>query len=189
MQKRPQSQVRIIGGQWKRSKLPFVAHPALRPTPDRIKETLFNWLSEHLLQARCLDLFAGSGALGFEALSRGAAQVTFVDTEKNNIQQIQSCMDKFKVSGERYALHVQDGLQYLRAAQNKYDIVFLDPPYGGDLLTAALIDLAVQPLLSAKALIYAEHARGAACTEIAGDWTVLQHETAGQVEFYLLTRT
>ena len=183
-----QSQVRIIGGQWKRSKLAFTPSAGLRPTPDRVKETVFSWLLGQLQQARCLDLFAGSGSLGLEALSRGAAQVDFVDIERENISKIQGFLGKVGASAGRYSVVVSDALQFLHTAQSRYNLVFLDPPYASELLADSLVQLRDGEILAEQGLVYVEHARGASLGTLRQDWQVLQHKTAGQVEFYLLTK-
>ncbi|MDT8386058.1 MAG: 16S rRNA (guanine(966)-N(2))-methyltransferase RsmD [Thiogranum sp.] len=126
MNSRP-NQVRIIGGQWRGRKLPFPDHQGLRPTADRIRETLFNWLAPLLPGARCLDLFAGSGALGFEAASRGAAKVVLVE---NNAPAVQVLLaNKQRLDAGAVDIVHSDARQYLTGAHGAFDIVFLDPPF------------------------------------------------------------
>ena len=139
----PPNQVRIIGGQWKRSVLPVLQALGLRPTPDRVRETVFNWIN-HLrdgdwANAQVLDLFAGSGALGFEAASRGAASVTMVDTHTPVIRQLEE--NKAKLHADKVQLLRGDALltaQGLAARGQRYDLIFLDPPYQQDFLAKVL---------------------------------------------------
>src|SRR4051794_16716460 len=123
----PAREVRIIGGQWKRTKLPVPDKPGLRPTPDRVRETLFNWLGQDLSGWRCIDVFAGTGALGFEAASRGAAQVLLVEHDPKLAELLRETQRKLQAS----AVKVQrgDGVSLLAAAPpGSFDLVFLDPP-------------------------------------------------------------
>ncbi|MFO1339974.1 MAG: 16S rRNA (guanine(966)-N(2))-methyltransferase RsmD [Burkholderiaceae bacterium] len=129
-------QVRIVGGQWRRSLLPVADKPGLRPTPDRVRETLFNWLGQDLSGWRVLDAFAGSGALGFEAASRGAAEALLVEQDADLVRALNASRERLKAA----ALRVQrgDGLATLRAAQGRYELVLLDPPFDAGLAPAAL---------------------------------------------------
>jgi 16S rRNA (guanine966-N2)-methyltransferase len=130
-------EVRIIGGQWKRSKLPVASKPGLRPTPDRVRETLFNWLGHNLSGWRCLDAFAGTGALGFEAASRGAAQVLCVEQDRSLIEQLQK--NRAKLQADALEIKFGDGLNLLRQSSG-LQVVFLDPPFdsGNDFFLAAV---------------------------------------------------
>lgn len=134
--KNARHQVRIVGGQWRRSLLPVADKPGLRPTPDRVRETLFNWLGQDLAGWRVLDAFAGSGALGFEAASRGAAEVLLVEQEGELVRSLNASRERLKAS----TLRVQrgDGLAVLRGAAARYELVLLDPPFGAGLGPAAL---------------------------------------------------
>ena len=124
----PPGEIRIIGGLWKRSKLPVAALPDLRPTPDRVRETVFNWLGQDLSGWRCLDAFAGTGALGFEAASRGAAQVLLCDQHPAVVAQLQAVATKLAANMVR--IERADGVSALkRAAPKSLDVVFLDPPF------------------------------------------------------------
>ena len=129
-------EVRIIGGQWRRSLLPVADKPGLRPTPDRVRETLFNWLGQDLSGWRVLDAFAGSGALGFEAASRGAAEVLLVEQEGDLVRLLDAARERLKATN----LRVQrgDGLAQLRSATARYELVLLDPPFGTGLGATAL---------------------------------------------------
>lgn len=132
----PRHQVRIIGGQWRRSLLPVADRPGLRPTPDRVRETLFNWLGQDLSGWRVLDAFAGSGALGFEAASRGAAEVLLVEQDPVLSRSLNDSRERLKATN----LRVQrgDAMAVLRAAAGRYELVLLDPPFDAGLGPAAL---------------------------------------------------
>ena len=174
------NKVRIIGGEYRRRLLEVPAVEGLRPTPDRVRETLFNWLGQDLYGLRCLDLFAGSGALGFEAASRGAREVVLVekvrpvaDTLRRNAQLL---------GAAQLQVQNQDALAYLRAGHGAFDVIFVDPPYSSTLLDDVLPQLAAA--LSAQGRLYVETARP---REFAG-WEVLRSIRAGQVHGYLLAR-
>src|SRR5579863_1903082 len=145
--------IRIIGGDWKRTPLPVLDLDGLRPTPDRVRETLFNWLGQRLDGQRCLDLFAGSGALGFEAASRGAARVVMVERNARAAQQLRANQSRLHATtieiAEADALRLAASL-----APGSFDVVFLDPPFGDDILGRA-IELAA-PLVSADGFLYVE---------------------------------
>lgn len=132
----PRHQVRIIGGQWRRSLLPVADRPGLRPTPDRVRETLFNWLGQDLSGWRVLDAFAGSGALGFEAASRGAAEVLLVEQDSELVRSLHASRERLKATN----LRVQrgDAMAVLRAGAARYELVLLDPPFDAGLGPAAL---------------------------------------------------
>ena len=174
--------LRIIGGQWRRRTLAIAPVEGLRPTPDRVRETLFNWLGQYLDGLHCLDLFAGSGALGLEAASRGAAQVTLVEADASAARQIQAHCETL---GAGAAVRVQrgDALHFLRDAQPEYafDVVFLDPPYSLGLLPQCLE--ALPRLLAADARVYLEDA--APLVPPPG-WEVLREDRAGRVHYGLL---
>jgi len=147
------NQVRIIGGLWKRTPLPVVDRPGLRPTPDRVRETLFNWLGQDLTGWHCVDAFAGTGALGLEAASRGAADVLLVEAEGTLVDQLRSVVQRLDARNVRVqrgdALRVLAGLPAART-----DLVFLDPPFDADLFDQALA--AARPALSAEGFLYLE---------------------------------
>ncbi len=147
------NEVRLIGGAWKRSKLPVADRPGLRPTPDRVRETLFNWLGQDLTGWRCLDAFAGSGALGFEAASRGAAEVLLLERDAMLVRSLQSSQQR--LGATQVTVLATDALAWMsRCAPNRFDLVFLDPPFDADLLLPAL--QAALPLLSAGGYVYLE---------------------------------
>jgi 16S rRNA (guanine(966)-N(2))-methyltransferase RsmD len=133
----PPHEVRLIGGTWKRSKLPVPDRPGLRPTPDRVRETLFNWLGQDLTGWRCLDAFAGTGALGFEAASRGAASVLLVEADRSLATLLRATKERLAAGAVRVQLG--DGVQALRdAGEAALDLALLDPPYDSRLLAGAL---------------------------------------------------
>jgi 16S rRNA (guanine966-N2)-methyltransferase len=150
-----QNRVRIIGGQWRGRKLTFTPADGLRPTGDRIRETLFNWLAPYLNGARCADLFAGSGALGLEALSRGAGHCDFVDCSSAALAQVRDHLRTFEALG-RSSCHPVSAQQFLQVAVAPYDIVFVDPPFKLQLVETVCAALAQRQLLSDDALIYVE---------------------------------
>jgi 16S rRNA (guanine966-N2)-methyltransferase len=140
-------EIRIIGGQWRRTRLPVAQRPGLRPTPDRVRETLFNWLGQDLTGWRCLDAFAGTGALGFEAASRGAAQVQLVEQDAGLVTQLQTLAKRLQAGGSSESLRVQrgDGLAALRQAPARsVHLVLLDPPFDGTALFAPALQAAAQ---------------------------------------------
>ncbi len=186
----PPRQVRIIGGDWKRTPLPVADIDGLRPTPDRVRETVFNWL-EHLQHrrwdnCRCLDLFAGTGALGFEAASRGAAEVVMVESHPAALRHLNATSDKLKAT--QVTIRRGDALVQLGSLPGSFDLIFLDPPYGLNLLPQLLP--ACIRLLAPEGLVYAESDRS--FTEDTGDWLagwqVVRADKAGQVHYALLAR-
>ena len=174
------NRLRIVGGEWRSRVLTFPDALGLRPTPDRVRETLFNWLGQDLTGRRCLDLFAGSGALGFEALSRGATHVDMVERARP----VHDCLQRSAMTlraDARLRVIQADALEFLRAGQGQYDVVFLDPPYDSDLLAPALQALPVH--IAPDARIYAETA---APYQWERPWDVLKAGRAGAVHYYLL---
>jgi 16S rRNA (guanine966-N2)-methyltransferase len=184
---RGQPSLRIIAGRWRSRKIRFPDLPQLRPTPDRVRETLFNWLMPVIDGARCLDLFAGSGALGLEALSRGADEVVFVDRDKKVVAYLH---DTFTQLQAEHALAVQsEALAYLAGTPRGFDVVFLDPPYQSDLLLPCCRALEAQAWLNFHAYIYIETPSHASLQELPSNWQVLREKVAGQVSYRLLQRT
>ena len=181
-------EVRIIGGQWKRSKLPVVDRPDLRPTPSRVRETLFNWLGQDLRGWRCLDAFAGTGALGLEAGSRGAAAVTLVEQDPALCKSLQATVLRLKAEGVR--VERGDGVAALRQrASQGLDLVFLDPPFA-DGANEALFSAALQAARQAvgeQGLVYLEAPRTWTGDELAQIGLQAHRQgKAGQVHFHLL---
>ena len=187
MTERGHKRLRIIGGEWRGRKLAFPALAELRPTPDRVRETLFNWLRDILPNARCLDLFAGSGALGFEALSRGAQEVVMVDRHPAVVMQLKQHIQQLKAVNARAVKAEAEA--FLHGPSRPFDIIFLDPPFQGDLLGPCLERLAQPGWLAATAWLYLETDRRTPLPPLPADWNVLRHKEAGQVGYYLLQRT
>ncbi len=179
-------EVRIIGGQYKRSKLPVADKPGLRPTPDRVRETLFNWLGQDLSGWRCLDAFAGTGALGFEAASRGAAQVLLVEQDAALVAQLKRV--QAQLQAEAVQLHRGDAVAALRhAAAGSLELIFLDPPFDADVFEAAV--QAAVPALAAHGFLYLEAPkRWSDASWQALGLQVHRYLKAGMVHAHLLKR-
>lgn len=180
------NQVRIIGGDWRGRKLTFPTAAGLRPTPDRVRETLFNWLQAYLPGARCLDLFAGSGVLGLEALSRGASSVTFVERERSAINAIKDNVNHLAAT-DRVLVHQGDALQFIQEDHpDLFDIIFLDPPYDMGLSMECLQQLDQNACLKSGGLLYLEHESKLDIAVSPEKWLVLKNKSAGQVCYSLL---
>ena len=175
--------LRIIGGTWRGRKLRFPARAAIRPTPDRVRETLFNWLGSGVPGACCLDLFAGSGALGLEALSRGAAHVTFVEADATAARELRARLSEWQAADAPVA-HA-DALRYLRGVARPFDIVFLDPPFASALLPRAAALLEERHWLKEGARIYVECAAREGLPPLPGSWQPLRAKRAGEVGYHL----
>jgi 16S rRNA (guanine(966)-N(2))-methyltransferase RsmD len=184
---RPPAEVRIVGGAWKRSKLPVLDKPGLRPTPDRVRETLFNWLGQDLSGWRCLDAFAGSGALGFEAASRGAAEVVLLERDAELVRQLKQARERLNASMLR--VEQTDSLAWMaRAARESFDLVFLDPPFDARLFEPAL--KAALPLLAAEGAVYLEAPEAWTEEQLAAlGYRLHRQARAGAVHFHLLQRS
>jgi 16S rRNA (guanine966-N2)-methyltransferase len=192
MQHRGPRELRIIGGEWRGRKLRFPAGTSIRPTPDRVRETLFNWLSGRIAGVRALDLFAGSGALGLEALSRGAAAATFVDSDARAGAALRERLDAW---GARDARVVRaDALAWLAGGPDAdtrttpYALVFLDPPFAAGLLAAACQRLESGGWLAQQAWIYLEAPAREALPDLPSGWEVVRTGAAGEVGYHLLRR-
>ena len=176
------SRVRIVGGQWRSRLLEVAKLPGLRPTPDRVRETLFNWLGQDLDGWRCLDLFAGTGVLGFEAASRGAVAVTLVERDPRAataLREAARLLDASQVEVLR-----ADAVEFARTTSRKFDLVFLDPPYRQGLLEK--VEPALERLLEPEGWLYAESEHP--LTEL-GRWKTVREGRAGQVHFHLMQGT
>ena len=176
------NQVRIIGGSWRSRLISFPARTDLRPTPDRVRETLFNWLGQDLTGRTCLDLFAGSGALGLEAASRGAKRVVMVERDPGAFHALQANVAALNANGVE--LKQADALEFLRADDGTYDVVFLDPPFSADYLPQVLP--ALVPRLAAGAMVHVEAPRAPA---LPPSWVVWRSGRAGAVTHQLLKWT
>jgi 16S rRNA (guanine966-N2)-methyltransferase len=205
--------LRIIAGKWRSRKLTFPDAEGLRPTADRVRETLFNWLQNSMAQESCLDLFAGSGACGIEALSRDASHVTFIDNSAAALAAIRSNLQLLGAAQNTFTLHRQDALSWLDSAWGSnqdpaqglakgldqgsaqgskkgqhYGIAFVDPPFAANLLESACQKLEDSQLLKAQALIYVESGTGLARVKLPKNWLVLKSKQAGAVSFCLCQR-
>jgi 16S rRNA (guanine966-N2)-methyltransferase len=180
--------LRIIGGTWRGRRLRFPPQDEIRPTPDRVRETLFNWLAQRVPGARCLDLFAGSGALGLEALSRGAAEVTFVERDIAAVRELRARLTEWGASGAQ--VEHNDALRFLtgRPPVKAFDIVFLDPPFTSNLLADSARLLEEQHWLSANALIYVETDVSTGLPVLPQTWQVTKAKEAGAVGYHLLAK-
>ncbi|HSS64414.1 MAG TPA: 16S rRNA (guanine(966)-N(2))-methyltransferase RsmD [Gammaproteobacteria bacterium] len=183
--KSPTGRLRIVAGKWRSRLLPIADVSGLRPTPERVRETLFNWLASTIEGSRCLDLFAGSGALGFEALSRGAREVVFVEKSSRAAAALEKCAAVLDATGARILR--TDAADYLQSEPLPFDIVFLDPPFGEDLGGDLFRLLNKRGWLSAGAKVYLEQDRERPFPPLPDGWAVLKEKTAGQVRYALVT--
>jgi 16S rRNA (guanine966-N2)-methyltransferase len=180
--------IRIIGGDWKRTPLPVLDLEGLRPTPDRVRETLFNWLGQSLDGLRCLDLFAGSGALGFEAASRGAARVLMVERSRRAVAQLKA--NQARLGAKNLEIVEADALRLAAGLPpNSFDVVFLDPPFGDKTMLDRALELAV-PLVSPEGALYIESGDFVDAGEVPAlaGWSVTREGRAGAVHYHLLRR-
>jgi 16S rRNA (guanine(966)-N(2))-methyltransferase RsmD len=174
------NKVRIIGGKWRSRIITFADRPGLRPTPDRVRETVFNWLGQDLSGKRCLDLFSGSGAMGLEAASRGAESVTLVEPDSTVLKVLRANLDKLQAA-DQILLVPMDALGFLKSNRELFDIIFLDPPYGLGLVPELLSRL--YPHLSEEGIVYAESGE---FIEPPLNWLVWRKGRAGKVSYQLL---
>lgn len=179
-------QIRLIGGQWRGRKLPVPDSPGLRPTTDRVRETLFNWLAPSMVDARCLDCFAGSGALGLEALSRYAARATLLEMERGVAQQLQKNLATLK-AGNAQVVNTNT-LAFLAQSGTPHDIVFVDPPFRKGLLEETLTLLESNGWLADDALIYVESEVENGLPPVPASWLLHREKVAGQVAYRLYHR-
>jgi 16S rRNA (guanine966-N2)-methyltransferase len=178
--------LRIIGGQWRGRRLRFPAEPEIRPTPDRVRETLFNWLGERVRGSRCLDLFAGSGALGLEALSRGAAHVQFVERHPAAARGLAELLAAW--GAQQAPVARDDALRFLAGPARVFDIVFLDPPFDSGLVQPAAAELERGGWLAPQALVYLECGAAGPLPVLPATWQLAKSKRAGQVGYHLLER-
>ena len=182
---------RVIGGKWRGRKIRFNDAEGLRPTTDRIRETVFNWLQPYISQSHCLDCFAGSGVLGFEALSRGADEVVFIE---QNLKTVKALKDNIRLlETGKTAVYHQDALLWLQSVATKinlkqhFDLVFLDPPFHSDLLSKSCVLLANSGCLAEDAIIYVEHAVETT-VDFPEQWFCLKQKSSGQVTYKLFEK-
>ncbi len=176
------NEVRIIGGDLRGRKIQFPSVVGLRPSLDAVRETLFNWLMFKVHDAVCLDAFAGSGALGFEALSRGASRVIFIEKEPQVIRALKQTQQRFKLESK------SEIYQGIALPQNgAFDLIFLDPPFGQNLLTEALLTIAEMKLLKPEGLVYFEAEKNLNLSLYLGQhWQIYRHKKMGELQFGLL---
>lgn len=181
--------IRIIAGQWRGRRLPVLDVEGLRPTTDRVRETLFNWLMPDIVNARCLDLFAGSGALGLESLSRGADFVQFVESNRSVAQNLQKNVELLLGDSDKKIksdIKNQNALDFLQnETSTQFDIVFLDPPFQSDVLAASLQLLIDKQWLSQNATVYIEQDSSKPLVDMSPHWNLHRKGKAGQSAYYL----
>ncbi len=186
-----EQRVRIIGGRWRGRTVRFDSRAALRPTPNRVRETLFNWLRDAVPDSHCLDLFAGSGALGLEALSRGAASCVFIESCEASAVSIRRHLQTFSDNPETLArsqVVVTDALHWLRCAHplpRPFDVVFLDPPFAEGLLVRCASMLDENGWLRPDSYIYMECSSGDELPRVPARWKLAKSKTAGEVSYHL----
>jgi|TARA_B110000858_G_scaffold95778_1_gene110313 16S rRNA (guanine966-N2)-methyltransferase len=179
--------LRIIGGRWRGRKLTVIDSEGLRPTPSRVRETLFNWLQFSLSGANCLDLFAGTGALGLEAASRGVEKITLVEFNARTAEQLsKNCQ---QLGADNYQLINKDAVTFLSGDQGQYDIVFIDPPYKLEMWSEIAEHLVSQDSLSLNALIYVEYPLTAIKPLLPSKWQLIKEKKAGGVNYCLFKNT
>lgn len=187
MVKKTAGKLRIIGGRWRSRQLPVANLDGLRPTTDRVRETLFNWLQSDLGGATCLDLFAGSGALGFEAASRGCESVLMIEMQPPAVNTLKANIQVLQAANVQVLQ--QDAIKWLKSAAAKpYDIVFIDPPFSSDFLAQACQLLETQQWLAEQACIYLETDSRQPLPALPEGWVVVKEKKAGQVSYYLIRR-
>jgi 16S rRNA (guanine966-N2)-methyltransferase len=176
--------VRIIAGAWRGRRVHFPDVPELRPTPDRVRETLFNWLQHSIAGARCLDLFAGSGALGLEALSRGAKDVVFVEQFQLAARSLEEQLIRFGGAAKGRVM-TMGASRFLRTPAEPFQVVFLDPPFGKDALAEYIPMLDQGNWLAVGSLVYLENERVAGVPALPTHWELLKSKSAGEVGYHL----
>jgi 16S rRNA (guanine966-N2)-methyltransferase len=176
--------VRIIGGGWRGRRVSFPDVPGLRPTPDRVRETLFNWLQHSIAAARCLDLFAGSGALGLEALSRGAKEVVFVEQSVPAARTLQAELGRLGGTAKARVMEM-GAARFLRTPGEPFDVIFLDPPFGRNALAEYIPLLESGEWVKSGGLVYLENERAAGAPALPAQWELLKSKSAGEVGYHL----
>jgi 16S rRNA (guanine966-N2)-methyltransferase len=179
------NRIRIIAGRWRSRVIEFPDAPGLRPTPNRVRETLFNWLRQEISGARCLDLFAGSGALGFEALSRGARQVIQVESNRSVCEALRR--NGARLGAEGLDVVEAEVLRFLQGPARPFDLAFLDPPFGRNLVAPCSGLLETHGWLADGALVYVE-TEAALPVEVSKHWRLLKSGKAGEVGYHLYRR-
>jgi 16S rRNA (guanine966-N2)-methyltransferase len=177
-------QVRIIGGSLRGRRVPVPDLPGLRPTPDRVRETLFNWLSPYMAGAKVLDLFAGTGALGLEAASRGAAEVTLVESQRTAQAALRETLQRLALP--KVNLVATDALAFLDSGAGQYDVIFLDPPFAASLLAPSIAAIQRRGRLLPGGFCYVEQSRESPPPALPEGWTLHRSGQAGEVGYHLL---
>ena len=180
------NKVKIIGGQWRSRNITFIESQGLRPTPSRVRETLFNWLQYDIQGRRCLDLYAGSGALSFEAASRGAKSVVQVEENPHVCRQLHENIQILKAT--QIKLVQSEVFRFLAGDAELFDVVFIDPPFGKELAAQTCQWLEDKGWLSVNAKIYVEVERSLVLEAMPENWQLLKHKAAGEVGYYLFAR-
>ena len=180
--------IRIIGGKWRGRTINVVEIPHLRPTPDRIRETLFNWLQPFIVDAACVDLFAGTGALSFEALSRGAKEVVLVESNRTAFDALTATATRLEaLDSSKIVLSEADvWLTKVKSGSTAVDIIFLDPPFSSDQLSTMIDRLKEHPLVSTGTLIYIESDTLFSEENLPHQWNIIKQKKAGDVFFHLI---
>ncbi|MBU1926638.1 MAG: 16S rRNA (guanine(966)-N(2))-methyltransferase RsmD [Gammaproteobacteria bacterium] len=177
--------LRIVAGQWRGRKIQFIDAEGLRPTPNRVKETLFNWVAPMIQEATILDIFAGSGSLGFESLSRGAKKVIFVEINPKAIKQLKSNCELLRCQDRIELLHMR-AEDYLEKTQETFDLIFLDPPYHHHLIEPCAEIISRRKLLNPGGYLYIESEYAIETEKLPGQWEIKKQKKAGQVHYQLL---
>ncbi len=180
--------VRIIGGKWRSRKVSFPDEPGLRPTPDRVRETLFNWLQDPVHGARTLEPFAGSGILSLEALSRGARNIVLIDQLESATRCIRSSLEKLGATPSQYSLIQDSAFRWMaRKGHTPYDIIFLDPPFAAARLAEAVELIHGNNLLADRGWLYIESAERTSPHGLPAPWRIHRQKRAGRVHYCLVT--
>jgi 16S rRNA (guanine966-N2)-methyltransferase len=176
--------LRIIGGGWRGRRVHFPDSPGLRPTPDRVRETVFNWLQFSMSGARCLDLFAGSGALGFEALSRGAREVVFVDEAAAVVRSLRDELERLGGTARAEVLQTT-AARYLGQPGEAFDVIFLDPPFARDALAEPVALIEAAGRIKPGGWVYLESERESGAPLLPAEWDLVKSKSAGEVGYHL----
>lgn len=181
--------IRIIGGKWKGKKISFILDKDIRPTPDRAKETLFNWLGQNLNEYTCLDLFAGTGAMGFESLSRGAEKVTFVELNKNLFSELRKIITELKCEESTEIFH-QDCMDWLEQnkPENPFDLVFVDPPFNKNFVMEIFEKLSERKFINENSTIYLECEKNLDISFIENSYRVYKEKFFGGKSYRLFKK-
>lgn len=173
--------IRIIGGNYRGRKLPVLNAEGLRPTTDRMKETLFNWLMTDTRNAVCLDCFAGAGSLGFEALSRGAKSMLFMELDKTAAQQLRNNANLLKLNSEQAIIQQGNSLSLLKQVKNSFDLIFIDPPFNRELVPSCVQELAQNKLVHNGTIIYVEREINGKSLQFPESWRLIKEKSSQQV--------